>query len=411
MFELIICAAITILPDYLFRRYAQGKRIGREITLFSVWYELRWGITACLFLTISLITLVFFFHPSTSNATALFRTVPILPEGSGRVAEVDAGVNDKVEAGQVLFRLDSSTQEAAVDAARKQISETDAETTVSKTELAAADGAIQQAKSALQQAQDDLATKSELLANNSQAVSQREVEKLQVAVQGRQGAVDAANANKQTLETKISTLLPAQKASAEAALEQAQVELDKTAVRAGVAGTLQQFTLRRGDVVNPMMRSAGVLVPADSGQGRLIAGFGQIEAQVMKVGMLGEVACAALPFTIVPTIVTQVQHVIAGGQLRASDQLIDVQALSQPGTITVYMEPLFAGQFDSIPPGSNCTANAYTNNHDALETLPTGSPKWIFLHVVDTVGFVHAMILRMQAAMMPVQTLVLGGGH
>jgi hypothetical protein len=33
----------------------------------------------------------------------------------------------------------------------------------------------------------------------------------------------------------------------------------------------------------------------------------------------------------------------------------------------------------------------------------------VFLHVVDTVAIVHAMILRMQAIMLPVQTLVLGG--
>jgi hypothetical protein len=33
----------------------------------------------------------------------------------------------------------------------------------------------------------------------------------------------------------------------------------------------------------------------------------------------------------------------------------------------------------------------------------------LFLHVVDTVAIVHAMILRMQALMLPVQTLVLGG--
>ena len=33
------------------------------------------------------------------------------------------------------------------------------------------------------------------------------------------------------------------------------------------------------------------------------------------------------------------------------------------------------------------------------------------LHAVDTVGMVHAMILRLQAVMLPVQTLVLKGGH
>ena len=46
MLELILCSLITILPDYLFRRHAQGKHWGDEITFFTVWYELRWGITA-----------------------------------------------------------------------------------------------------------------------------------------------------------------------------------------------------------------------------------------------------------------------------------------------------------------------------------------------------------------------------
>ena len=63
MLELLLCAAVTILPDFLYRRFFQGKRLGSEITLFSVWYELRWGITLCLILTIALITTIFYFHP------------------------------------------------------------------------------------------------------------------------------------------------------------------------------------------------------------------------------------------------------------------------------------------------------------------------------------------------------------
>ncbi len=77
MLELLFCSMLTILPDYLYRRYAQGKRIGREINLFTVWYELRWGITSCLVLTISLITMIFFFHPTTNYVSAVFRTVSI----------------------------------------------------------------------------------------------------------------------------------------------------------------------------------------------------------------------------------------------------------------------------------------------------------------------------------------------
>src|SRR5262245_40868932 len=88
MFEMMLCSLLTIFPDYLYRRYAQGKRWGKELTIFSVWYELRWGITTCIILTVSLITLIFYNHPSTSNVTAFFRTVPILPETIDRVAEI-----------------------------------------------------------------------------------------------------------------------------------------------------------------------------------------------------------------------------------------------------------------------------------------------------------------------------------
>src|SRR5215213_2367891 len=149
MLELLLCSLLTIFPDYLFRRYAKGKRIGKEITLYSVWFELRWGIVACLMLTVGLITVIFYNHPSTSSATLYYRTVPILPETNGRVAEVHVdGVSGEVKQGQPIFRLDSSKQEAAAEAARRKIAESDAAMVVAQTDVAAAEGKIQEAKSA-----------------------------------------------------------------------------------------------------------------------------------------------------------------------------------------------------------------------------------------------------------------------
>ena len=237
---------------------------------------------------------------------------------------------------------------------------------VAQSELATADGQIAEARSALAQAQEELDVRTELRRRNADTVALREIERLQVVVDGRQGALDAAIAGKATQQTQIASALPAARASAEAELAEAQVELDKTVVRAGVGGTVQQFALRPGDVVNPMIRPAGMLVPDSAGETALIAGFGQIEAQVMKVGMIAEATCVAKPFTIMPMVVSEVQDVIAAGQLRPTDQLIDVQNLSRPGTFTVFLEPLFAGELIGVPPGSSCIANAYTNNHDAL---------------------------------------------
>jgi multidrug resistance efflux pump len=409
MIEVLLCSVVTILPDFLIRRFVQGKKIGREITLYSVWYELRYGITACLGLTIVLLTLILYYHPSTTSAVSFYRTIPILSEGSGRVEEVYVGLRDKVKSGQRLFKLDSSTQEAALETARLRVSEIDAALELAKTELAAAGARIQEAQSSYQQAVDELATKTELQTRNASTVAQREIEKLQNIVDGRQAAVSAVLASKQSVEAQIASVLPAQKASAEAAFAQAQVELDKTVVYAGVDGLLEQFTLRKGDIVNPFMRPAGVLIPAEAGRKALVAGFGQLEAQVMKVGMVAEATCISMPLTIIPMVVTEVQDLIATGQVRASDQLIDAQQVVRPGTITVFLEPLFQGGFEGVPPGSSCIANAYTNNHDRLSEEGLSTSKWLFLHVIDTVGVVHAIILRIQALLLPVQTLVLSG--
>jgi len=410
MIEILLCSVVTVFPDFLIRRYVQGKRIGREITLYSVWFELRYGITTCLFLTVLLLTLILYYHPSTSSAVSFYRTIPILPEGSGRVEEVYLGLRDTVKAGEPIFKLDSSQQEAAAETARRRIVETDASLQLAKTQLAGADAQLQQAQSAYQQAADELAIKSELLRRNASTVSQREIQKLQVEVDGRQAGVNAALAAKQSVEAQIVSVLPAQKASAEAALAQAHVELDKTVVRAGMDGRVEQFTLRKGDIVNPIMRPAGVLVPTDAGRWGVLAGFNQLEAQVMRVGMLGEVTCVSMPLTIIPMVVTNVQDLIATGQVRASDQLIDAQQVTRLGTVTVYMEPLFEGGFEGVPPGSNCIANAYTDNHDILDTeKDMGTARWLYLHVIDTVGVVHAIVLRIQALLLPVQSLVLSG--
>jgi multidrug resistance efflux pump len=409
MLELIICSMLTILPDYLYRRYVQGKRLGKEITFFSVWFELRYGIVACLMLTVSLITLIFYFHPSTSTATLYFRTVPILSEGVGRVAEVNVNYSAPVAKDSVIFRLDSSKQEAARETARRKIAEVDASLIAGKAEVLKTEGQITEAKSSLQQAQDELQVKSELQRRNPGIVPQRDIEKLQVMVDGRKGSLDAANASKQSAELKVSTLLPAEKATAEAALAQAQVDYDKTFVRAGVDGRVEQFLLRVGDIVNPLMRPAGVLIPEGAGQRSLQAGFGQIEAQVMKVGMVAEAACISKPWTIIPMVVTGVQDYIAAGQFRGGEQLIDAQNAARPGTILVFLEPLYKGGLEGVTAGSSCIVNAYTSNHELISSGKLSAAKSFGLHAVDAVGLVHALLLRIQALLLPIKTLVLSG--
>jgi TRAP-type uncharacterized transport system substrate-binding protein len=69
---------------------------------------------------------------------------------------------------------------------------------------------------------------------------------------------------------------------------------------------------------------------------------------------------------IIPMVVTNVQDYIAAGQFRGGEQLIEAQNTCVPGTILVFMEPIYKGGLEGVTPGSSCIANAYTSNHELI---------------------------------------------
>ncbi|WP_282027800.1 HlyD family secretion protein [Ruegeria faecimaris] len=409
MLETLMCALVTVLPDYLFRRFVQGKRIGHEITLFTMWYELRWGLTTCAIMALTVITTLFYFHPASKTAASYFRTVTILPQLGGRVSEVYVSNNQQVVAGQPIFRIEDFTQTAMVEAAHAQIAQVQASLKVAETDLAEAAAGIAGAKAALDQALEDLQRNTTLRDEGSSAVRLAEIDRLENLVAEREAKLVAAESQRAAVVQQIEELIPAQLASANANLDAALTELDKTVINAGVTGRIEQFGLQVGDYVSPLLRPAGILVPSNTGHDRFQAAFNQMSAQVIKPGMVGELGCMTKPFTVIPVVVVEVQDVIPSGQIRPSDELRDVQSNKVPGSILVYFEPLYKGMADDIPPGSNCLANVYTDNHERLEHEDLGFWHSAFLHVVDTIGVVHAAGLRLRLILMPVNTLVLTG--
>ncbi|WP_170388102.1 HlyD family secretion protein [Ruegeria atlantica] len=406
MLELLFSALITIVPDYLYRRYKQGKRWGHEITLFNVWYELRWGLTACAILAVTLITVIFYFHPSTRNVSAAFRTVTILSDRGGRVAEVYVANNETVTAGQAIFRLDTTRQEAAAETARRRIDEIDAALGVITTDIASAQAQVVAAEADFLQATDDLERRQSLAERNDATVSEQELLRLQTAVSRADGQRTAAIAVLDGIKLRQATLLPAQQETARAALREAEAEIAKSTVFAEVDGTVTQFLLKPGDIVNPILRPAGILVPEVSGQGRFVAAFGQISASVVKPGMLVEITCPAKPLTIIPMVVDEVQGAIAAGQFRPGDVLVDQQDRARPGTMTAFLAPIFPEHLEQIPPGSSCVGVAYTSRTKQIEAGEITGFSAFIARIVDGMGIANAIVLRAQAILLPVKALV-----
>ena len=311
--------------------------------------------------------------------------------------------------GEVLFRLDSAKQEAALLTARRKIAETDAAMLAAEADIQKAEGQLQEAKGALQQARTNSTPKVNCRSVTPEYRAATRHRKAHGGRCGSPGQPRRCDRFQTVRDDATDHSAAGGKGKREAALAEAQVDLDKTIIRAGVDGRVEQFGLKPGDVVNPMIRTAGVLIPEGAGCRALMAGFGQIEAQVMKVGMVAEATCISKPWTIIPMVVTNVQDYIAAGQFRGGEQLVEAQQVVRPGTILVFMEPIFKGGLEGVTPGSCCVANAYTSNHELISSGKLGSLKSFGLHVVDATGLVHAMLLRIQALLLPVKTLVLSG--
>jgi len=141
---------------------------------------------------------------------------------------------------------------------------------------------------------------------------------------------------------------------------------------------------------------------AEDGRKVLFASFAPSDARMIKAGMAAEATCVSKPLTIIPMVVTGVHNSVGADQTRPGERFIE----AQQETNVISLEPLYEGGLDGVTPGSSCIANAYSSNHDRLAMADLGILRRMYLHGVDAVGVVHAIGLRAQALMLPVQTLV-----
>src|SRR5260370_31536802 len=102
----------------------------------------------------------------------------------------------------------------------------------------------------------------------------------------------------------------------------------------------------------------------------------------MKEGMVAEATCVSRPWVIIPMVVTAVQDYIAAGQFRGGEQLIEAQNIARPGTILVFLEPLYNGGLERVTARRSCIVNAYTSNHEEIVSKETSTRPDIVLHVI-----------------------------
>jgi len=190
--------------------------------------------------------------PFTSQARVHALVVPIAPEVSGTVTSVDVGNNQRVKAGQPLFQIDPERYQLAVQTAEADLQTARQSMGASSANVTAAEAALVSAQANLVWAEKDAMRLQRIKDEDPGAISQRRIESAEAALSAARGQVDASRANVEKAKQDLgqtgeqnSRILQAQ-----SALTQAQLNLERTIVRAPEDGLVTDVRVANGNFAN-----------------------------------------------------------------------------------------------------------------------------------------------------------------
>lgn len=244
------------------------------------------------------------FIQSTDDAYTAADSVGVAARIGGQVTEVLVGDNEKVEAGQVLARLDPRDTEAALSMARADVQAAEADLATAQAQLALQASTIAAAEADLraQEAQTSFARQegaryADLLRSGSGSAQRAQataadIEAREAGLARAVAAVSGARLQVQVLQGSRARA-EAGLARARANLQQAELNASYATITAPIAGEVGDRSLRLGQKVATGTRVLE-LVPL----GRSIfvaANFKETQLSHMRPGQDVEVAVDALP--------------------------------------------------------------------------------------------------------------------
>jgi multidrug resistance efflux pump len=187
--------------------------------------------------------------PMSSQARVHALVVPIAAEVSGSVTDVLVGNNQQVSAGEILFRLDRTQYELAAASAAANLESARQSTGASEAGIVAAVASVKSAEANLESAEQDAVRLRRIKAQDPGALSDRRLEYAEASLKVAQQQVIAAKANLEQARQNLGQEGDANSRiqQAMAALEQAQVNLDRTEVRAPSDGVVTDVRVDRGN--------------------------------------------------------------------------------------------------------------------------------------------------------------------
>lgn len=268
-----------------------------------------------LVLVISLLLLAWYLRadrvtPFTTQAKVNALVVPVASEVAGRIIRVEVGRNQAVEAGQELFRIDPANYELAVQTAEANYEAAVQAIGAAKANVATADANIISVKASVERSRQDAIRMRNIRAEDPGAISQRRLESAEASLASAEGQLAAARAQREKALQDLgaegadnSRILQAQ-----AALDQARLNLEHTIVRAPLDGIVTDVRLDSG---NFAAAGAPQMTFVATGNFWLQADFTENNLGHIKPGDSAEIVFDALPGNVIEGTVREVGFGVA----------------------------------------------------------------------------------------------------
>lgn len=326
--------------------------------------------------------------PYTSQARVHALVVPIASEVSGTVTEVFVTNNQIVEAGHELFRIDRTRYQLTVETAQADLQSARQSTGASEASVAAAEAAVGAAIAGMVRAEKDAVRLRRIKEEDPGAISQRRIDGAEATLAVTQQQVESARANlrKAQEDFGVSGEQNVRILQAQAALEQAVVNLERTSIRAPVDGLVTDVRVDRGNFAQagaPQMTFIAVhnvWVQAD---------FTENNLGHLRPGNEVEIAFDSLPGRIYPGRVRSVGYGVdieaaPLGSLPTIDNNRQWLRDAQRFPVLVDIGALGAEERARIRVGSQASVQAYTGGNWLLNGIA-----WMFVRIASLLSYAY----------------------
>jgi HlyD family secretion protein len=220
-------------------------------------------------------------------------TVQVGSQISGQVMEIYADFNTSVKKDQVIARIDPATFELRVAQARADVDAAKSAVAVARSTLIAQQAELARVKVNLADAQRDFDRKQALV--DKKFISPAELDKARTLVDATREQLNGVRAQIGVNESQVTSALAAVK-QRESLLRQAQVDLDRTIIRAPVDGTVILRNIDAGQTVAASLQAPVLFTIAqDLRDMQVEAAIDEADVGRLRVGQRANFTVDAFP--------------------------------------------------------------------------------------------------------------------